>query len=500
MNLLIRTDATTRIGTGHLMRCLALAQAWQETGGIIQFVTATGTPALQRRLMTEGMSVLQIDVSPGSIDDVDQTIRLADKAGAEWIVVDGYHFDANYQKAVKKAGLKLLFIDDYGQVDYYYADLVLNQNHYANESLYPNREPFTHLLLGTSYTLLRKEFLSWCGWQRNIPPVASKVLVTLGGGDPNNQTLKVVRALKQVDVDGIEVTVVVGANNPHFQVLQAAVYNSHFTCRLLQNVSDMPKLMAWADVGVSGGGSTCWEMAFMGLPIIIITLAKNQCSIAECLDGLGVAVNLGWFKHLSYARIASLVTKLLMAAKQRSEMARQGRQLSDGKGVNRVLMHMTDQEFKLRRVCEEDCRLIWEWANDPEVRAVSFKSESIPWEQHVQWFNSKLNDTRCFFFIVMNNEELPIGQIRYEIEEDQAIISISLGREFRGKGYGSTVIRVASQKFFNVSNVDVIHSYVRQGNEDSARAFVKAGFKETGKTVVYEHQAIHLVLRKDAMI
>ncbi|NEO10451.1 UDP-2,4-diacetamido-2,4,6-trideoxy-beta-L-altropyranose hydrolase, partial [Moorena sp. SIO3I8] len=312
MNLIIRANASLKIGTGHVMRCLALAQAWQETGGEAIFILNTEACVLQERLRSQSMKVAHLSVSSGSTEDAKQTASFAHQFDAEWAVVDGYNFGADYQRVIKDAGLRLLFIDDYGHAAHYWADLVLNQNVYAHQGLYPKRESYTKLLLGTQYTLLRKEFWPWQGWQRQMPTVARKVLVTLGGADPDNVTLKVIQALQQVKVKGLEAVVVVGGSNPHYQQLQAAVHDSGAAIALKYNVTNMPELMAWADIAIAAGGSTCWELAFMGLPSVIIILADNQRAIAEKLDGIGVAVNLGWHEEVLVAHIIQTLTELLL--------------------------------------------------------------------------------------------------------------------------------------------------------------------------------------------
>jgi UDP-2,4-diacetamido-2,4,6-trideoxy-beta-L-altropyranose hydrolase len=209
-NLVIRADAGTEIGTGHVMRCLALAQGWQDAGGHAIFAMATEVPNLEGRLKSEGVEVVHLAVKPGSSDDAIATGNLAREIGAAWVVVDGYRFTADYQRRIKDSEMRLLFVDDYGHTDRYYADVVLNQNRHAHEGLYVKREPHTRLLLGTHYALLRREFLRWQGWQREIPPVARRMLVTMGGGDPDNVTLKVILALNQMDLPELEVNVVVG--------------------------------------------------------------------------------------------------------------------------------------------------------------------------------------------------------------------------------------------------------------------------------------------------
>lgn len=152
----------------------------------------------------------------------------------------------------------------------------------------------------------------------------------------------------------------------------------------------------------------------------------------------------------------------------------------------------------LRRVREDDCRLLWEWANDPTVRAVSFSSEPIPWEDHVEWFQSRLKDPYCLFYIAVDDEGTPVGQTRYDISDNEAVISVSIAKEFRGRGYGSEIIRIASEQVFNVSSVGIIHAYIKQANEASTRAFSKAGFRDAGTTTIHEHRAAHLILKREA--
>lgn len=261
--LVIRADADTRMGTGHVMRCVALAQAWEERGGRAQFVCSTVTPSLEARLRGEGFSVTSLPESAGSLADAAATVEVARHAGASWIVVDGYHFDVAYHRAIKTAGLRLLILDDYGHADRYLADLVLNQNVHAGPSLYRDREPHTRLLLGTRYAMLRREFWASRLWRQSIPPVARRLLVTLGGSDPDNVTRTLIEAIAGLNVDGLQTTVLVGGSNPHQASLDAAVRGSSRPIRIERNVSNMPPWMQWADAAVTAAGGTLWELAFL---------------------------------------------------------------------------------------------------------------------------------------------------------------------------------------------------------------------------------------------
>jgi spore coat polysaccharide biosynthesis predicted glycosyltransferase SpsG len=169
------------------------------------------------------------------------------------------------------------------------------------------------------------------------------VLVTLGGADPNNCTEKVVEALGQLEREMLHCTVVIGESNPHKSSIRAAAERAGIPIDLRTNISDMASVMAEHDVAVSAGGSTCWELAFMGIPNVILVLAENQRGIAEGLEERGTAVNLGWHEAVGKEEIACQVTELIQEDDQRLEMARKAQNLVDGQGARCVLQEMNSQ-------------------------------------------------------------------------------------------------------------------------------------------------------------
>ena len=341
-NLVIRADASVQIGTGHVMRCFALAQVWQEQGGQAIFVFANKSAALEDRLLLEGMQVIYLSVEAGSSEDAKQTGDFARKFNTQWIVVDGYQFGTEYQKNIKNFGLNLLFIDDYGHADHYYADLVLNQNISANIDLYPSREIYTKLLLGTQYILLRREFWQWRGWQRETKAIANNLLITLGGSDPDNVTLKVLQALRLIRSNNLEIIIVIGGSNPHFEILQNKIADSNLIISLKQNVQNMPELMAWADIAIAAGGSTSWELAFMGLPSLVISLADNQIAIAEKLNIHQIIDYLGWHEHIQIKQVSQAVQDFIGDCAKREQMSLKGRKLVNGNGLQLVIAEMSN--------------------------------------------------------------------------------------------------------------------------------------------------------------
>jgi len=338
--LVIRADADTRMGTGHVMRCVALAQAWEEQGGRAVFVAASVPRTVRARLDHEGFAVTTLPQSSGSLEDARRTAEIARREKAAWVLVDGYQFDTEYHRAIKAAGHRLLVIDDYGHAVAYVADLVLNQNAHADESFYQKRDSDTRLLLGTRYAMLRREFWPWRGWRRPIRTVANRLLVTLGGSDPDNVTRQVIEAVAGIDVEGLEVAVLVGGSNPHRLSLETAARDACRPIRLEANVLDMPSWMIWADAAVTAAGGTLWELAFFAVPSVTIVLADNQEPAAAWLAGRGVFPTLGWGTALSVETIRRELRGLLLGRDCRQKQSDAASQLVDGNGVFRVVAMM----------------------------------------------------------------------------------------------------------------------------------------------------------------
>jgi UDP-2,4-diacetamido-2,4,6-trideoxy-beta-L-altropyranose hydrolase len=343
MNLLIRADASVAMGTGHIMRCLALAQAWQGAGGTALFAAAEITAAMRSRLAEERCEVVDLACAAGSAQDAEQTSALARARNAAWVVVDGYQFESNYQKMIKDAGSKLLFLDDYGHSDYYYADLVLNQNLDANERQYPGREPNTRLLLGTKYCLLRREFSVWRDWEREIAPVARKVLITMGGSDPDNVTGFVVDALVSMQDSNLHCTILAPPDHPARAAREALGSHKKYV-EWKAPVSDMSNLIAQADFGILAAGGTLWEFLYMGCPVLSFARNRVQQRILTELQSRGMVQPLGNPREVTIDSTALAILELAASEQKRARMAHLGRREVDGRGAERVCDRMRNWE------------------------------------------------------------------------------------------------------------------------------------------------------------
>jgi UDP-2,4-diacetamido-2,4,6-trideoxy-beta-L-altropyranose hydrolase len=341
--LVVRADASLGSGSGHVMRCLAIAQAWQDIGGDAVFALRE-TALYEPRLRSEGIRAAVIDAAPGSAEDAAQLIELAHTKGAAWVVVDGYCFDAAYQLALKQAGFKLVFVDDYGHAERYYADIILNPNPQGKSIAYNRREAHTRLLAGPEFALIRREFRRVRASQTQVPLLAKRLLVTMGGSDENNFTEVVLKALPFLHTPGLEATVVVGGANPHKGSLREVAASLGSMVKLVENTSAMPALMKDADLAVTAGGATCYELAFLGVPMIAITLAQNQEPTCRELADRGVAIDAGWFYSLEAESLCKRMLEIMGDPDGRKSLGDAGRSLVDGEGARHVVAYMRENK------------------------------------------------------------------------------------------------------------------------------------------------------------
>lgn len=338
--LLIRADAHVRTGTGHVMRCLALAQAWRASGGRAIFLTARNLPALKNRIRKEGFRVVSMAVAPGGSADAKLTAGHAKKHGAQWVAVDGYHFHSTFRKVLRNNGCLLLWIDDLGTSGEGFADMVVNQNLHAKKSLYPKCSPRTRLLLGPSFALLRKEFVQ-AGSRTHKAGPRPRLLISGGGTDPHNMTKTALEALSHVSNPSFEIEVILGPGYKKEKTLKNLLVSTGIhRVHVRRNPSHMARLMARADLAVVSAGSTCWEISRLGLPALLVEQADNQVRIARSLHRAGVAWNLGPAAGLREKSLQRRLQWLADSPDVRRRMSSRGRLLIDGRGATRVVKAM----------------------------------------------------------------------------------------------------------------------------------------------------------------
>jgi UDP-2,4-diacetamido-2,4,6-trideoxy-beta-L-altropyranose hydrolase len=448
------------------MRCLALAEAWRIQRGEVIFVMGQVTPFVDKRIRSEEFEILRSQFRAGSSEDADAIKHLIAERKASWIVVDGYHFGADYLSTVAESRCKLLRIDDLGQSTVG-ADVILNQNLHATPEMYPNRQAHARLLLGPHFALLRDEFTGQRNRIREIAPVASKILITAGGGDQTHILELTMAALETLPSLEVRIVVPDGASPRIPSGLRNRV-------RFEREVHNMCELMSWADLALSAAGSTCWELCCVGLPSLLLDIADNQRPLAQELHCRGIAVHV---EHANTEAIADAVRQLVLSRQRRYEMSCRGKELVDGKGRDRVLSALRASCITLRSASNNDAQLLWGWANDPQVRSASFSSRLITWEEHCGWLTAKLNRRKDRVYIAQE-DEVPLGAVRLEMKSDfHAEIAITLAPESRGQGMARYLIEAAVAAACECWDLREVHALIRPENAPSRKAFDSAGFR-----------------------
>jgi UDP-2,4-diacetamido-2,4,6-trideoxy-beta-L-altropyranose hydrolase len=328
--LLIRADASVAIGTGHVMRCLALAQAWQDAGGTASFAVTELPDALQPRLSSNGFSPLRMETIPGGVEDALATIAQARQLNAEWIVVDGDHFHNDFLDHVRSSGFRVLLLDDFADRQTFPADLIVNPNLGADEELYRKRGSKAPVLTGPRYALLRREFQTPC--ERRFGEKGNRVLITLGGSDPEELTPRIVTAL--AGCPDLQLTVVAGAGYSSVNELREL---SAPNFKVVFDVQTMAELMSNMDLAIIAAGGTLWELLSVGCAVLSYARNTVQRRVVRSLAKDGVVVDVGDTFSFDAASMVSEVKRLADSCPARERMAALGRALVDGLGAARVV-------------------------------------------------------------------------------------------------------------------------------------------------------------------
>ena len=344
--VLFRVDSDSKIGAGHLMRCLALANALRRRGTQTEFLSDIENVSLREKILNDGHRLLPAEFRyPDVRDPLGPGNSVEGHDYFDWIVLDGYSFDPEYQLAARRVAKKSLVIDDLCHWPIYTADVILNQNTNSGAIEYPTPSQ-TLQLRGLKYVLLRGEFLHGRSDIRRTPETGSdvRVLVTVGGVANPAMVAIILDGLARVGEHRFLVRVLTGIymNEAWERISRNYTHLPNISLELITFVEQMQKPMAWADIAVSAGGSTCWELAFMGVPTLVIVLAKNQEPVAAAIEAGGCGKFVGYFPGVSDVDVARVVSDLAGDSQKMEAMSKSGPNLIDGLGAERVATAMIE--------------------------------------------------------------------------------------------------------------------------------------------------------------
>ena len=484
MNIAIRADASVEIGTGHVMRCLTLAEALYAKGAEVCFICSSQQGNMIELIQSKGFPVFKLlleeekeekgshacaSAKENWQEDATQTLSVLGESVFDWLVVDHYSLDIKWERRLRQSCKKLMVIDDLANREHD-CDLLLDQTYGRRKSDYQGLVPLSCiLLLGSHFALLRQEFCLWRSFSlsRRQKPELKNVLISFGGGDPENLTARSLSELAESNIiERLKLTIVMGQNAQLLQSIKKQVSRLSINAEILSAVDNMAELMANNDLALGGLGTTSWERCCLGVPTLGFVLAENQQKVAAELEKVGA------IKKCSLKNLRGLIEA--MNPKELKAMSDASYEIVDGKGSIRVserLVGFKKREVSLKAAQEDDCEFFFSLQNEDGARTFSLNKNVPTWSEHISWYSKVFkNDDVSLFKVVLN--ELPVGMLRLDnLSSDCPEVSIIISNRCSGLGIATSAIEEAKKR------MNKLRAQVHVDNLASKKVFIRAGFK-----------------------
>jgi len=485
---IFRVDSSTGLGSGHVMRCLTLADRLRLRGVTCRFVCARLDGSLTAEIGAAGFPVDLVRSGLSETDDAAATLAILEHSCIDIAVVDVYRLGAVWERAVRSRARRLLVVDDLADRAHE-CDMLLDQNDLdASSRRYAGLVPEgCRMLLGPSFALLREQFDRAARESRDRDGSVKHLLVSFGGGDVTNETAKVLMALADARFAKLTADVVVGVSNPHRAEL-ASVAKTLPGVRILDRVENMASLMSDADLAIGAGGTTTWERCALGLPSILVTVADNQRDVVRSVSAAGAALDLGSHTDVTASAIAEAVAGLAADSARMRAMSAAARALCgcSAKGASAVaeaLLASATEGFRLRDLRDDDVDLLLAWRNSPGVREWMVTSHEIGPAEHRAWFERRRVDPQARS-LVFEHAGRPLGLSSFtDIRPGGSCEwGFYLGESCRPHGAAAVLGALSMAHAFDVLGVRVLRSEVLESNQASLGYHAKLGFTEVGRS------------------
>lgn len=470
--LLLRADGNSRIGLGHVMRLLALAEILREEVSACVYLIREPDEELRLQLAAANCAIVELPMQP-----------LAEEAA--WLVrhvllttdillLDGYPFTYAYQQTVRGKVAHLIYVDDLHSFPLA-ADLVLNPAGGIKATQYELRQPGARLLAGPAFAPLRGAFRNTA--LLPIPTTApNTVLVCLGGADPIHQTRQVVEALLTISSVKQVHAVVGSAYTGWDELLAWASQQSHLTLHRNLSANDLVALMRLCGAAVCSPSTVSYEYCAAGGGLLmLLAVADNQRDINHFLLSAELA--------LPYSSALNVLTSAVEVSRLAAEFRQKQRRVFDGLAPVRLrqefrALQLPPPPFHLRPATPDDSDQLFDWTNDPTVRQYSFNPNPVPRTEHEHWFAARLADPNSLLLIAEQpDKDSLVGVIRFQVGDQQATLSYSLGSKYRGRGLAPLLLLAGTRSLTQAfPKVQRILGHVQKHNTASIKAFIRVGF------------------------
>ena len=458
MKIIFLTEGGIEFGYGHVSRCFALMQAFEAHGYKTEFIVR-GDESVVGILGETNVKIID---------------WLTDDVCVESEDIDSYHAPKNFYDKINSIASLLVCFDDTMRINYP-SGVLINGAIGAENLPYPEKEKQLNLL-GVNYQVLRKPF--WQKAERNQNERLDSFLITMGGNDAQNLVPRILDMLV-LKFPIYKKFIIAGKAYKNISEIEK---RADRRTEIFQNLNaeEVRNLMLKSDIAISAGGQTLYELAATQTPTFIIGTAENQKNNIENWHSTGAMKVAGWWndKRLIFNLFRKI--ELNKDYEKRKEIGDKLQQIISGEETRRVakkiLQHNFCKSLIIRKATAEDAKVVFDLSNEPLVRANSINTEKIEWENHLKWFEKKIASDDKFYLFWANQKELA-AQVRYDLDDKNAIVSISVSEKFRGKGIAQYALKESARLFLNESSCDKIIAYIRKTNSVSLYAFQKANYR-----------------------
>jgi UDP-2,4-diacetamido-2,4,6-trideoxy-beta-L-altropyranose hydrolase len=504
LKVVIRADASVNIGTGHVMRCLTLADKMDALGADIHFICRDFDGHMKSAIQVKGYACTllpppktgverQADDPPHAEwlgvnwqEDANDTIRAIQGSEVDWLIVDHYGIDEKWHQALRSGCDRIMVIDDLAdrKMD---CDLLLDQTYGRNPQDYSDLiKTNTKLLLGSNYSLLRPGYFKRrqeALVERSERKEVTHILVFVGGMDSGNISALVLRALDKITWETPPmVDVVLNRNAPYLEEIKLLSSTFDMPVGVHVDVEDMAGLMLQADLAIGGGGGASWERCCLGLPAVAIEMAKNQKQVLRSLSDLGALVDVGEQERVTVEVLCEEISGLIGNRVLMENISSAAFGVCDGLGAGRVVSELAPlyardgEKVTIREVTENDVRLLFEWQNLPETRKYAKNPDKPLFSEHEKWLKEKISNPSSYIWIIEHGGE-PSGVIRLDLQDGEnkdngLLISIHIVPAKFRLGVGLCAVRTIQRIFSG----NLLTAEILPQNAASLALFEKAGF------------------------
>ncbi len=460
MNVAIRVDGSRQIGSGHLIRCMTLAEQFRKHHHNVIFIIRAHLDSLHQLVQESGFSIELLSSSLSTFDipdnlahskwlgvpqnfDANESLSVLKNKKIDLLIVDHYGIDHIWENILKPHVAKLMVIDDLADRQHN-CDIILDQNYYTDlEHRYDDLVPAScKKLLGPKYALLKPSFFKLREGVK-VRTDLKKILVFFGGADPNGQTLKTLQALEPFKNVSTGI-VVIGRVNPNEAAIARLCKANRWVLHIQSN--QMAELITECDLAIGAGGTSSWERCCLGLPTIVFALALNQLRVAKDLSTYGAAIYQSLESEQWPIELQGKVQTLIKNPSQLHEMSQKAFDLmaaSDSVYDSICCVLELSAEITFVAATIDDAQLLFDWRNDELTRENSVNKAPVGWENHCQWLQSILTDSNVKLFIARRNLQ-SLGTVRLNVLDRGHELSWTIAPSFRGQGLGKLIVKRAT--------------------------------------------------------